>query len=170
MARLPTVGGDNGTWGTVLNGFLEVSLNQDGTIQPTALTQAGGLTTSSGVAMLSGAAFTGWVAPAVVALTFGANIAVNAAQGNIFKVTLAASTGTIANPTSPTDGQTIRFRITQGTGGSFTVTWGNAYDWGNGGSAPVLSTTAGLTDILAFEYNAAIAKWMYLGAPVPQGF
>ena len=44
MACLPVVGGDSGNWGTILNGFLEVSLNQDGTIQPTALTAAGGVT------------------------------------------------------------------------------------------------------------------------------
>ena len=31
MARLPTVGGDTGNWGTVLNSFLGVSLVQSGT-------------------------------------------------------------------------------------------------------------------------------------------
>ncbi len=33
MARLPTVGSDNGNWGTVLNEFLGVSHNSDGTIK-----------------------------------------------------------------------------------------------------------------------------------------
>ncbi len=33
MARLPTVGGDNGSWGTVLNEFLSVGLNSDGTLK-----------------------------------------------------------------------------------------------------------------------------------------
>jgi hypothetical protein len=33
MARLPLVGGDLNTWGTVLNDFLAVSLNADGTIK-----------------------------------------------------------------------------------------------------------------------------------------
>jgi len=33
MAQLPTVGGDDNTWGTVLNEFLEVSHNADGTIK-----------------------------------------------------------------------------------------------------------------------------------------
>lgn len=32
MARLPTVGGDNGGWGTVLNTFLQVAHNSDGTL------------------------------------------------------------------------------------------------------------------------------------------
>ncbi len=33
MARLPTVGGDEGNWGTVLNTYLEVSHNSDGTLK-----------------------------------------------------------------------------------------------------------------------------------------
>ncbi len=38
MARLPTIGQDNNTWGTVLNEYLSVSLDTDGTIKSTALT------------------------------------------------------------------------------------------------------------------------------------
>lgn len=34
MARLPSVGGDEGTWGTVLNDFLLVEHNPDGTLKP----------------------------------------------------------------------------------------------------------------------------------------
>ena len=33
MARLPTPGGDPGNWGTVLNDFLSVALNADGTLK-----------------------------------------------------------------------------------------------------------------------------------------
>lgn len=40
MANLPTVGGDSGTWGTVLNSFLSVSLNGDGTMIPAAVATA----------------------------------------------------------------------------------------------------------------------------------
>jgi hypothetical protein len=50
MARLPVVGGDTGNWGTILNDFLEVSLNADGTIQSGALTSAGGVTSVNTVA------------------------------------------------------------------------------------------------------------------------
>jgi hypothetical protein len=38
MPRLPLVGQDNDTWGTVLNEYLSVSLDTDGTIKSTALT------------------------------------------------------------------------------------------------------------------------------------
>ena len=38
MARLPTVGSDDGSWGTVLNTFLEISHNSDGTLKSTGYT------------------------------------------------------------------------------------------------------------------------------------
>src|ERR1700678_570173 len=38
--RLPIPGSDNGDWGTILNGFLEVSLNADGTLNTTAVANA----------------------------------------------------------------------------------------------------------------------------------
>lgn len=41
MARLPTPGSDDGTWGTILNDYLSVSLNSDGTFK-----QAGDITTA----------------------------------------------------------------------------------------------------------------------------
>jgi len=42
MARLPNPGGDENTWGTLLNTFLEVEHNPDGTLkQSTTITQAG---------------------------------------------------------------------------------------------------------------------------------
>lgn len=39
-ARLPTPGKDNGTWGTILNEFLGVSHNSDGTLKSTAVSAA----------------------------------------------------------------------------------------------------------------------------------
>jgi hypothetical protein len=55
MARLPTPGGDLGDWGDVLNTFLEVSHNSDGTLLTSALTQAGAITTINGLTATSGA-------------------------------------------------------------------------------------------------------------------
>lgn len=37
MAQLPTVGGDTGTWGTILNEFLTVGHNSDGTLKDTQI-------------------------------------------------------------------------------------------------------------------------------------
>jgi hypothetical protein len=116
----------------------------------------------------------GFIAPAVVALTDGATISVNAALGNVFTVTLGGNR-TMAAPSNPVDGQVIRFRITQDGTGSRTLTWNSAYDFGSG-SAPALTTTAFKTDIAAFEYIATtingspLDKWAYLGAAIPQAF
>ena len=111
----------------------------------------------------SGGAMAGWLAPAVVTLTFAASIAVNAAAGNVFAVTLTASTGTLANPASPVNGQAIRIRVIQdGTGGR-TLAYGSAYDFGAAGT-PSLSSAAGKVDILGFEYVGSLSRWCYLGA------
>jgi hypothetical protein len=50
-ARLPTVGGDDGSWGTVLNTFLSVAHNSDGSLSAIAKTTlASGVQTSLGKA------------------------------------------------------------------------------------------------------------------------
>lgn len=41
MARLPTVGGDSGDWGDILNEYLGVSHNGDGTLKGTSVSAAG---------------------------------------------------------------------------------------------------------------------------------
>ena len=46
-ARLPTPGADDGTWGDILNTYLGVSLNSDGTLSPTAIAAAGAEVTSN---------------------------------------------------------------------------------------------------------------------------
>jgi hypothetical protein len=99
--------------------------------------------------------------PTVVALTDAATIAVNAALGNDFRVTIAASR-TMGAPSNSTDGQKIVFQITQGTGGNFTITWNTVYEFSTGLPQPLLSTTAGLTDLLGFIYNATKAKWLFV--------
>src|ERR1700723_1934077 len=39
-AHLPTPGGDKGTWGNILNDFLEVSHNSDGTLKNSSVNSA----------------------------------------------------------------------------------------------------------------------------------
>jgi hypothetical protein len=87
---------------------------------------------------------------------------VNAALGNVFNLTLTASTTTLGNPSNPTDGQMLRVRITQGGAGSFTLAYGTAYSFGVTG-APTLSTAAGKVDILNWEYVGSISKWCARG-------
>ena len=101
----------------------------------------------------------GALAPAVVALTDAPTIAVDASQGNDFRVTLAASR-TMATPSNPTDGQQIIFQITQGSGGSAAITWGTGYEFSTALPQPALSVAAGQTDLLGFIYNAAKGHWL----------
>jgi len=101
----------------------------------------------------------GALAPAVVGLTDAATIAVDASLGNDFRVTIAGNR-TMANPANPSDGQKITFQVTQGSGGSFTLTWGSTYEFSTGLPQPTLSTAAGQTDLLCFIYNATKAKWL----------
>ena len=88
-----------------------------------------------------------------------ATIAVDASQGNDFRVTIAGNR-TLGNPANPMDGQKIVFQVTQGTGGGFTLSYGSGYEFSTGLPQPTLSTTAGKTDLLAFVYNADKGKWL----------
>ena len=99
------------------------------------------------------------MAPAVVGLTDAATIAVDASLGNDFRVTIAGNR-TMGTPANPADGQQIIFQVTQGTGGSFTLTWASGYEFSAGLPQPTLSTTAGLTDLLGFIYDATKGTWL----------
>jgi hypothetical protein len=115
--------------------------------------------TSSAAALQSTTIESGALAPAVVALTDAATIAVDASKGNDFRVTLGASR-TMGNPANPADGQQIIFQITQGGGGSAAITWGTAYEFASALPQPTLSTAAGQTDLLGFIYDAGRQTWL----------
>jgi hypothetical protein len=206
MTRLPTPGGDNGSWGTILNDFLDVAHKSDGSLKSSALGAGGALLVSnnlSDVASASsartnlglgtaatqntsafdaagaataaqnaaeaasvpkaGGTMTGWLTPAVVTLAFGASIAVDASKGNVFDLTLTASTGTLANPSTPTNGQHILVFVTQGAGGNFMLSYGSDYNFGSSGQ-PTLSTSAGDVDVLGFIYWSALSQWVCVGS------
>ncbi len=55
MSRLPTPGSDAGTWGTILNDFLDVSHNTDGSLKPTAVSAGGAVTSVNGKTPSGGA-------------------------------------------------------------------------------------------------------------------
>ena len=101
----------------------------------------------------------GALAPAVTMLTDAPTIAVDASQGNDFRVTLGASR-TMGTPSNPADGQQIIFQITQGSSGSATITWGTGYEFSTELPEPTLSTAAGQTDLLGFIYNSAKSSWL----------
>jgi hypothetical protein len=125
----------------------------------------------SGAAPLASPTFTGKAAFAVAvqtpfALTDAATIAVNADSGQFQTVTLGGNR-TMGAPTgSPTDGQMIRFRVTQDATGSRTLAWASGtggYSFGSDIPAAVpASTGANKVDYFAFAYHSGQNKWHFL--------
>ncbi len=102
------------------------------------------------------------IGPGVVTLTDAATIAVNAALGNDFHVTLGGNR-TLGAPSNPVDRQLIHVDVIQpASGGPYTLSYNSIYDFG-AGSAPTLSTSANKVDTLTFRYVASLSKWTYLG-------
>lgn len=85
-------------------------------------------------------------------LTSGASITWNATNGFNAILTLS-NTGATLNLTNAVAGATYVIRITQGTGGSRTITtWPTGTKWPSG-TAPVLSTAVGAIDVISFFYD-----------------
>ncbi len=96
--------------------------------------------------------------PAVVALVDAVTVALNAALGNVFDVTLSTDR-ILGAPTNPRDGQIIIVRVTQGAVGSHLLTYDGVYGFGTSFPSPTLSTAVGAIDVLQFQYNAVAVKW-----------
>lgn len=90
-----------------------------------------------------------WAAADYVALTDGANIAVDMSVGFNFSVTLTGNRA-LNNPTNTKNGQTGAIVITQDGSGSRTLSFGSNWKFA-GGADPVLTTTAGAVDILFYQ-------------------
>lgn len=82
MTRLPIPGGDDNTWGNILNGFLDVSHNEDGTLQPSALVQAGAVTSVNSKTPSNGSVSLAASDVGAVPSVFGRTGAVVAASGD----------------------------------------------------------------------------------------
>jgi parallel beta-helix repeat protein len=137
------------------------SLSDQGAFTPATYTPAtvnpGGNATIGGNLSLIGAMATKF-SEAVVALTDAATISTNLSLGNQFTVTFAGNR-TIANPTNPTSGQKVIYRITQDATGSRTVTWGANFRFSTDIPSPTLTITAAKTDYVEFIYNSTDTKY-----------
>jgi hypothetical protein len=85
-------------------------------------------------------------------------VATNAQDGNVFAVAATANF-TLSNPTNPTDGQKITWRIRQDSTGGRTLTLGSAFRLKAGASAPVIATGVSKVSYLTAVYNVTDAKW-----------
>jgi len=165
MSRLPTPGSDNGVWGDVLNDFLLVEHNTDGTLKARTdgtfeLTAHRGA--ANGYAPLnSGSKVPAANLPLVLppaTLTDAATIATDASLGNHFRVTLGGNR-TLGNPTNGTDGQKVLWEIIQDATGSRTLTLDTNFVLGTDISSTTLTTGANKRDFLGAVYNATAGKW-----------
>lgn len=83
----------------------------------------------------------------------------DASLGSIFDITLIGS-GTLNNPSNTTDGQSLRWRITQDSSGNHSVTLGNKFNLPSSASNPLpWSTGINSMDILAATYHSGRDKW-----------
>lgn len=124
--------------------------------------------TSGQVLTATGASAATWqtpsspVAPNVVALTDGANIATDASLGNEFTVTLAGNR-TLDNPTNPTNGQKNIWRFKQDATGGRTITLGSAFRLGTDITAVTLTADANAIDYMTAVYSSVDTKWDVVG-------
>jgi hypothetical protein len=130
--------------------------------------------TGSGEASAWGAASSG---SGLVTLTDAATVAVNAAAGSVFRLTLGGNR-TLGTPSNPVDGQRVIFEIIQGSGGGFTLGFSAAYAFPASVPQPSFSTTAGQRDFVSFIYDGLESLWQCTGfvpdqnagiVPVAQG-
>jgi hypothetical protein len=103
--------------------------------------------------------------PSVV--TFSATaMTVTCTLSNVFTTTFTANVTTAPTLSSPADGQTINWFITQDATGSRTMTWPTSFKW-PGGTAGVLSTAANSVDLLVATYRSTTGFWY---ATLSKGF
>jgi hypothetical protein len=96
---------------------------------------------------------------AVAALTYAATITTDASAADIFDLTLTGNV-TLANPTNPVNGKTIRWRIRQDATGNRAIALGNKFAVPSSASSPLpFSTAANAMDILAATYHSGRDRW-----------
>ena len=127
MTRLPTVGGDDGNWGTVLNEYLQTEHATDGVhILGSGLVTENVNTVTTSTDTLTLTAMT---------------------TSTMHNVTLTDNC-TLTFPTV-TAGQSFILVLRQDGTGSRTATWPDNVLWA-GGTAPTLTTTPNAVDVLTF--------------------
>jgi hypothetical protein len=97
--------------------------------------------------------------PTVVSLTFDTTLSTDCSLGEVFDVTLTDNI-TLANPTNPVNGKTIRWRILQDGNGNRGVTLGDKFVIPSSATSPLpWSTAANKMDIFAATYHSGRDKW-----------
>ncbi len=165
MARLPNVGADWGNWGSLLNEFLNVGHNSDGTNKDASDTSKGVVELATKEEVGAGTDTARVVTPATLystqTLTDAASITWDLSLGVMATVTLGDNR-TLANPTNIVNGASYILIVKQdGTGGR-TLSYGDKYLFPDG-IEPVLSTAGNAIDIIAFLSDGTNMYGSFLG-------
>lgn len=170
MVRLPTPGSDNGTWGDLLNEFLQVEHNSDGSLKASgSLASKASIThasthatagsdplnpTSIGATTASG----GGKETTTSQTASGASTTIDLTNGNVQQLTLSANTTiTLTGATASTACSLSLYIIQDGTGNR-TVTWPASVKWPSA-IAPTLSTAANRIDLVVLETLNGGTTW-----------
>lgn len=127
MANLPTVGGDSGNWGTILNTYLSVEHTGDGTHE-----MGTGLVTEN----------------VNTVTTSGSTQTIPAPSAQTINYITLTATCAITLPT-PVAGQSFILFLKQDNSGGNTVSWVGNVLWPSG-VAPTPTSTANAIDLLCF--------------------
>jgi hypothetical protein len=160
MSRLPTPGSDDGNWGSVLNDFLLVGHNTDGTLKTTGLATESFVTAQT-AGFATQAYVNGQITNRLVRVQTLANqatLTLDSTNYDCGSVAELSQNVTFANPSgTPADFQQYVLRIKTTT--ARTITWGAQFRGSAHTMLPGFTTGGGKTDYLAFRWNATGSKW-----------
>jgi len=158
IATSGTIGTFNSTTGTIgtLNSTTGTIGNFTTTLTGDVTISTGSATVGTRVAVLNTAQqYTRAHNFAATALTItSGTVPWNLAENQVATLNVTTN-ATMNTPTNPQAGSTYVMIVTQGTGGSNTLSFSTAYKF-VGGSAPVLSTGSAQVDVLSFVSNGTV--------------
>jgi hypothetical protein len=159
--RLPNPGSDVGTWGYVLNGYLQVAHDSGGNLLPAALTAAGALlgtnnlsdVLSASAARANVGAAQWFAATAVQTTTYTAN------PGDFVPVDASGGSVTITLPTTPADKTRIGIKLINVAGSNTVTVAAGGSDVFNKAGGSTSLTLSLLSQGVLLQYTTSTGIW-----------
>jgi hypothetical protein len=146
----PTVGGDAGAWGTILNTLVD---DQDTDVDLIKTTADAALPVAGGTMTGNLKFLTESYTPVAQGSVSGA-VALDAAAGNFFHMTTTGAITSLTFSNEPVTGTFYCAMVQITAGGSHAVSWGETVNW-PGGSAPAQSASG--TDVyVVYTYDGGV--------------